>query len=161
MTLSAPDRAELSSDYHNGKPPIVKTGTWQAKPGGAITVTLPEAPARPEAKAEVLRFQLQGDALSALAYDMEAWGKEGLRLVKKGGAGATAGSGGAAGGSAGSAAKLRGTLWRLVELRGADGAVVKPDDPEKYTFELNPTGASGSAPTATGGWGATRSKGAR
>jgi heat shock protein HslJ len=51
--------------------------------------------------------------------------------------------GGAAGGSAGSAAKLRGTLWRLIELRGADGAVVKPDDPEKYTFELESDGRVG------------------
>ena len=120
LTLTAPDSADLSIDYQNGKPPFVRAGSWQSKPGGAITVTLSGAPARQDAGPEVLRFQLQGDALSALAYDTEAWGKEGLRLVKRGGAGV---SGARAAGATEGARLRRGRRKRGGSVRGGGGRV--------------------------------------
>ena len=38
---------QVSSDYQNGQPPIVETGTWTANPDGGLTVTLTEQDGQP------------------------------------------------------------------------------------------------------------------
>ena len=38
--LAEDGSVQVTSDYQNGQPPIVETGTWQANTDGGLTVTL-------------------------------------------------------------------------------------------------------------------------
>jgi basic membrane protein A len=84
LTLDADGSAELSTDYQNGKPPIVEVGTWQDNGDGTATVMLTgRADGTQYNQPDVITFGLQGTELKAIAWDQAVYGSEGLTLTKQ------------------------------------------------------------------------------
>jgi para-nitrobenzyl esterase len=60
----------------------------------------------------------------------------------------------------GASPSLEGTSWRLVKFRGGDGKTLVPDDPAKYTLDLNTDGSLVARIDCNRGRGIWRSAGA-
>lgn len=84
LVLNEDASVELSTDYQNGKPPIVETGTWQDNGDGTVTVMLT---GRPDGtvynQPDVVTFGLDGNELKAIAWDTNVYGSEGMTLIKQ------------------------------------------------------------------------------
>lgn len=84
LLINSDGSAQLSTDYLNGKPPIVEVGTWQDNGDGTTTVALT---GRPDGvtydQPDVVTFGLQGNELIAIAWDRNVYGSEGLLLIKQ------------------------------------------------------------------------------
>jgi putative lipoprotein len=84
MSLNADGTVERSTDYLNGKAPIVETGTWQDNGDGTATVNLTGRPDGVVYEApDVIKFKLEGAVLTAVEYDQSLYGSEGLILQKQ------------------------------------------------------------------------------
>ena len=84
LTLNADGSAEMSTDYQNGKPPIVEVGSWQDNRDGTATVMLTgRADGTQYFQPDVITFGLQGNELKAIAWDQAVYGSEGLTLTKQ------------------------------------------------------------------------------
>jgi basic membrane protein A len=84
LTLNADGSAEFSTDFQNGKPPIVEVGTWQDNGDGTAMLTLTgRADGTPYMTPDVITFGLQGNELRAIAWDQNVYGSEGLSLTKQ------------------------------------------------------------------------------
>ena len=84
LSLNGDGSADMSTDFQNGKPPIVEVGTWQDNGDGTVTVTLTgRADGTMYAQPDVITFGLQGTELKAIAWDQVVYGSEGLTLSKQ------------------------------------------------------------------------------
>jgi uncharacterized lipoprotein NlpE involved in copper resistance len=84
LVLNADNTVQLSTDFQNGKPPIVEVGTWQDNGDGTVTVMLTgRADGTPFNQPDVITFGLQGNELRAIAWDTNVYGSEGLTLTKQ------------------------------------------------------------------------------
>jgi hypothetical protein len=74
--------AQIVTNAHNDKPPVVESGTWQAATDGTLTLTLTERDGRPYDEPVVITFKQVADTLESVASDAaaERFGAEGLRL---------------------------------------------------------------------------------
>ena len=84
LVLNSDNSVELSTDFQNGKPPIVEVGTWQDNGDGTVTVSLT---GRDDGttfnQPDVVTFGLSGSELKAIAWDTNVYGTEGLTLTKQ------------------------------------------------------------------------------
>lgn len=84
LVLNDDNSVDLSTDFQNGKPPIVETGTWQDNGDGTVTVMLT---GRPDGtvynQPDVVTFGLDGDQLIAIAWDANVYGSEGLTFIRQ------------------------------------------------------------------------------
>lgn len=84
LTLNADGTVQLSTDYLNDEAPIVEIGTWEANADGTATVTLT---GRPDGlvydNPVIITFTLEDGELTAVVYDVNLYGSEGLRLTKQ------------------------------------------------------------------------------
>ncbi|MCB9078395.1 MAG: YbaY family lipoprotein [Anaerolineaceae bacterium] len=81
LTLDANGAAARTIDYLNGKAPIEENGAWQDNGDGTATVTLTGRPGLESP--DVITYRLTGDTLTAIDYDLEVYGAEGLSLQKQ------------------------------------------------------------------------------
>ncbi len=83
LIINADSTAQLSTDYLNGKPPIVEVGNWQDNGDGTFTVTFTgRADGATYAKPDAITFGLQGNQLTAVTWDRSLYGSQGLVLFK-------------------------------------------------------------------------------
>ncbi|MCB0196183.1 MAG: YbaY family lipoprotein [Anaerolineae bacterium] len=81
LTLNADGTATRTTDYLNGDAPIEESGSWEDNGDGTVTVTLT---GRPTVETpDVITYALVDDVLTAVEYDVEAYGSEGLSLQKQ------------------------------------------------------------------------------
>ncbi len=84
LLINSDGSAQLSTDYLNGKPPIVEVGNWQDNSDGTMTVSLT---GRPDGttynQPDVVTFGLQSNTLTAIAWDRNVYGSEGLTLTRQ------------------------------------------------------------------------------
>ncbi|GAB4426730.1 MAG: hypothetical protein Kow0031_06580 [Anaerolineae bacterium] len=84
LVLNSDNSVELSTDYQNGKPPIVETGTWQDNGDGTVTVMLTgRADGAMYNQPDVITFGLSGNELKAIAWDTNVYGSEGMTLTRQ------------------------------------------------------------------------------
>ncbi len=157
LTLNPDGSATMSTDYLNGQPAIVETGTWQVNDDGTVTTSFTQVGENMLATPDVITFAQQDNALVAVEFDPEAYGSEGLTLVKNGEAvaGAPAPAEGTvpAEGATPAApaepvapaepaapAEITGVTWQLQEISRGSGSVSPVADPTKYTLTLNADG---------------------
>ncbi len=72
--------AEMSSDYQNGDPPVVETGTWIIGSEGTITVRLTEVGGVTMYPVDVMELALDGAILVTVEWDELLHGREGLEF---------------------------------------------------------------------------------
>ncbi len=72
---------QMITDYMNGEAPIVEVGETIDNGDGTITVTLTGQPNSTYASPDVITFALEGDALTATAYDETIYGSAGLAFT--------------------------------------------------------------------------------
>jgi hypothetical protein len=84
MTLTLNDdlSAGMSSDYLNGQPPIVETGTWLIEGDGTVTVRLSETGGVSMYPIITLVFNLDGTRLKSISWDRTLYGSEGLSMER-------------------------------------------------------------------------------
>jgi len=83
LIINADSTAQLSTDYLNGKPPIVEVGNWQDNGDGTFTVTFTgRADGATYARPDTITFGLQGNQLTAVAWDRNLYGSQGLIFFK-------------------------------------------------------------------------------
>ncbi len=157
LTLNPDGSATMTTDYLNGQPVIVETGTWQVNDDGTVTTSFTQVGENVLATPDVITFAQQDNALVAVEFDPEAYGSEGLTLVKNGEAvaGAPAPAEGTvpAEGATPAApaepvapaepaapAEITGVTWQLQEISRGSGSVSPVADPTKYTLTLNADG---------------------
>lgn len=84
LLINSDGSAQLSTDYLNGKPPIVEVGNWHDNGDGTMTVSLT---GRPDGttynRPDDVTFGLQGSTLTAVAWDRNVYGSEGLTLTRQ------------------------------------------------------------------------------
>ena len=84
LTLKDDRSVEMSTDYLNGKPPLVATGTWLDTGDGTAIVTLFLGPDnQPYNPPIAFTFKLEGNELVAVQYDVNLYGAAGLRFTKQ------------------------------------------------------------------------------
>ncbi len=84
LELQADGTAKRTTDYLNGEPPIVESGTWTDNGDGTATVTLTGRPDGTLYEApDVIKFKLENDVLIAVEYDQALYGSEGLTLPRQ------------------------------------------------------------------------------
>ncbi|MCB0209766.1 MAG: YbaY family lipoprotein, partial [Anaerolineae bacterium] len=81
LILNADGTATRTTDYLNGKPAIEESGSWQDNGDDTVTVTLTGRPTVEEP--DVITYELVDDVLTAIEYDLDAYGTEGLSLQKQ------------------------------------------------------------------------------
>jgi basic membrane protein A len=80
LTLNPDSSAEMISDYLNGQPPIIESGTWSST-NGSVIVTLTSLNGR--SQNNQISFELHESVLISTVYDVSLYGPEGLRLAKQ------------------------------------------------------------------------------
>jgi hypothetical protein len=83
LTLEASGVAELSTDYMNGQPPIIQSGSWQKQEDGSIVVALDQKDGQALANPVTITFWLSQGQLVSTIYDLSLFGSQGLRLQKQ------------------------------------------------------------------------------
>jgi basic membrane protein A len=83
LTVNPDGTVQMSSDYLNGEPPIVQTGTWVNNNDGSMTVTLTDKDGQAVPNPEIITFRLVNDQLIATVYDVNTYGSAGLTLTKQ------------------------------------------------------------------------------
>lgn len=82
MTLYMNDdhSADMSSDYMNGQPPIVESGTWIIEGDGSITVRLNETGGVTMYPVITIVFRLDDQVLESVSWDRTIYGSDGLSM---------------------------------------------------------------------------------
>ncbi len=75
LTLGEDGRAQMSSDYQNGEPPIDQSGVWRSA-DSSVTITFDDINGRPFN--EEITFEWQAGRLVSTIYDETVYGSEGL-----------------------------------------------------------------------------------
>lgn len=149
VELKPDGTASMSTNYMNGEPIVVETGTWKENGDGTATVTFTHVENNELATPDVLTFTQQPDgSLAATAYDLEAYGTEGLTLQKSGDiaqvpatpAEPAASPESDAAGPPAEPVGITGVTWQLQEIRRDSGLVAPVADPSKYTLTFNGDG---------------------
>lgn len=157
LTLNSDGSASMTTDYLNGQPVIVETGTWQVNDDDTVTVSFTQVGGNVLAAPDVITFAQQDNALVAVGFDPEAYGSEGFALVRNGEA--AAGAPAPAEGTVPpedatpaeptepiapteplAPAEITGVTWQLQEISRGSGSVSPVADPTKYTLTLNADG---------------------
>jgi heat shock protein HslJ len=121
LVLTTDHTAKLTSDYKNGKPVIVDSGTWKAD-GDHVVVSLTRRGTNALPKPRVLTFAVSGDSLTALDPDPKEWGSAGLTLTRD-----------LAGG-------LIGGTWHLTKIAHGNEPPIVPTAPSRYTVQFGDDG---------------------
>jgi hypothetical protein len=79
LVLNDDGSAEMTSNYHNGEPPIVEIGEWQDNGDGTLTVTLTGRADEPYDEPVVITFQQEDNALQSVDAE-DRYGADGLLL---------------------------------------------------------------------------------
>jgi uncharacterized lipoprotein NlpE involved in copper resistance len=81
LALAENGGAALATDYMNGEDPIIELGEWSEDDDGAVTVTLSGTDEEEyDAPVEIV-FELDDDVLTAVEYDEDLYGEDGLTLT--------------------------------------------------------------------------------
>jgi heat shock protein HslJ len=120
LKLSPGHHSELITDSLDGKPALIENGQWECRHASTVTVLLTGSMGQAHEKPEVIDFTADGDSLSALQYDKEKWGNEGLRLERN--------------------PAVTGIVWWLAQIQYANNTALVPEDPSKYALILSQDG---------------------
>jgi hypothetical protein len=82
LTLNEDFTVVMSSDYLNGQPPIVETGTWLIEGDGTITVRLTETGGVSMYPVINLVFSLDDTLLKSVSWDRTLYGSDGLSMER-------------------------------------------------------------------------------
>jgi heat shock protein HslJ len=121
LVLTTDHTAKLTTDYKNGKPPLVDSGAWKTA-DDHVVVSLTRRGTKALPKPRVLTFAASGDTLTAVNPDQKEWGSAGLVLTRD-----------LAGG-------LIGGAWHLTKAVHGNDAPVVPQDPSRYTVQFGEDG---------------------
>lgn len=84
LAVNRDGTVQMSTDFLNGKPPIVEVGTWQDNGDGTMTVALTgRTDGATYNQPDVITLSLQGSELMAIAWNRNVYGSEGLTLAKQ------------------------------------------------------------------------------
>jgi heat shock protein HslJ len=119
LSLTPEGSASLTTDFKNGKPPIVESGTWGDAGAGRIALTLTRRGTRQLPAPDVLNLSVAGDTLTAIDLDQARWGSVNVSFVRD-----TAGG-------------LIGGTWQLTHIVKAHDQPIAPKDPSSYTVRFN------------------------
>lgn len=72
--------ADMSSDYMNGEPPVVESGTWIIEGDGSITVRLNETGGVTMYPVITIIFRLDDQVLESVSWDRMLYGSDGLTM---------------------------------------------------------------------------------
>lgn len=117
LILTTDHTAKLTTDYKNGRPPLVDSGTWKTA-DGHVVVALMRRGTKALAKPRVLTLAASGDTLTAIDPDPKEWGSAGLTLTRD-----------LAGG-------LIGGTWHLTHAAHGNDPPAVPKDPSRYTVQF-------------------------
>lgn len=78
LALNTDGTATMTSDYYNDQPVIVQDGTWTENADGTITVTLTGQDGQLYMTPDVITFDVVDDTLTAVTYDQDLYGSNGL-----------------------------------------------------------------------------------
>ncbi|MCU0575443.1 MAG: META domain-containing protein [Desulfobacterota bacterium] len=120
LRLARDRRAEMLTDFMDETPAVVETGTWDYRLGGTVRVALTGRQDRAYEKPVVMTFVVDGEGLTALKFDRDVWGEEGLRLLRN--------------------PSVSRPVWRLLQIRYPDSTALAPEDPSKYALVLSADG---------------------
>jgi hypothetical protein len=120
LKLSPGHHSEMITDSLDGKPALIENGQWECRYVSTVTVKLTGRIGQIYEKPEIINFTIDGDSLSAIQYDKDKWGDEGLRLERN--------------------PFVTGIVWRLVQIQYANNTAIVPEDPSKYTLILSQDG---------------------
>jgi heat shock protein HslJ len=81
LNLYSDNSAVLTSDYQNGKPPVVEEGSWKTS-GKSVAISLDKMNGRKSYNPLDITFELMNSALVAVKYDEKVFGSDGLKLAK-------------------------------------------------------------------------------
>ena len=126
LTLNPDMTARMTTDYKNGEPSILESGTWQPS-GSEVRVTLRRD--GHNASPSTTSFRADGGTLTAFDFDRERWGSSGLKLTRTGGP-----TGATVGGDR-DPARLNGSGWGWTQFRSPTESFTVPD-PGKYTLDF-------------------------
>ncbi|HVN71567.1 MAG TPA: META domain-containing protein [Desulfomonilia bacterium] len=120
MKLLADHRLEMATDYLDDKPDLIENGKWECRDGIRVIITLTGNRGKTYEKPLRLVFILDGDGLTAVEYNHDAWGEAAPHLVRN--------------------PTVTGTVWRLAQIQYANNTALAPDDPAKYALILSQDG---------------------
>ena len=120
LRLTQDRRAELLTDFLNEEPPVVETGTWDYRFIRKVRVTLTGRQDKAYEEPVVMTFAVDDHGLTAVTFDPDVWGEEGLRLMRN--------------------PSVSLPVWRLLRIRYADNTALVPEDPSKYALVLSADG---------------------
>src|SRR5258708_6160089 len=123
LVLGANHTASLHTDYTNGKPSVVETGTWKSADDKiVVTLSLARHGEHVTRKPATLTFTSSGDMLTGVDLDPGRWGSAGLVFTRD-----TAGG-------------LIGGSWQLTRVVHGHDAPILPRDPSHYTLHFGEDG---------------------
>ena len=79
LDITPDQKVRLSTDYRNSQPPVIEIGTWSATED-RLLVVLTGRSDRTYDKPVMIQFELAGNTLTAVAYDLSLYGSAGLKL---------------------------------------------------------------------------------
>ena len=127
LMLNPDMTARMTTDYQNGDPSIVATGTWRPDGREMAEVTLKRE--GHNSAPSTMSFRADATSLTAVDYDKEVWGSSGLRLTR------TGGPTGATTGGDRDPVRLAGSGWEWTNFTSPTENLSVPD-PVKYTLEF-------------------------
>ncbi|MCO6450161.1 MAG: META domain-containing protein [Caldilineales bacterium] len=83
LTIAEDGAAGMVTDPLNGQPPIIEVGEWEETNEGALQVSLTERNGQAYLQPSVITFEMNGNRLTAIAYDATEYGSSGLNLRKQ------------------------------------------------------------------------------
>jgi heat shock protein HslJ/uncharacterized lipoprotein NlpE involved in copper resistance len=127
LTLDATNQAVMTTGAGSGEPALIELGVWESGADDTVMVMLSgradgtdyEVPVR-------ITFELVGEVLTAVEYDMELFGQQGMQLTRV---------------AAMSPVSLEGVVWQLREIQMMDDTVFRPADPAAYTLQFSADGS--------------------
>jgi heat shock protein HslJ len=131
LLLNPDMTARMTTDYQNGEPSVVASGTWRPDGREMAEVTLKRD--GHNAPPSTMKFKADAGSLTAVDYDPSVWGSAGLRLTRTGGA-----TGATAGGDR-DPARLTGSGWEWTHFTSPTENLAVPD-PVQYTLEFQEDG---------------------
>jgi heat shock protein HslJ len=120
LKLAPENRCELTTAFLDDTPAVIETGTWDYIMGKRVRVKLTGREGAVYEEPSVITFAAESGSLSAVRYDREEWGEEGLRLVRN--------------------TTVAGPVWRLVQIRYPDNTALAPENPSRYALILSQDG---------------------
>ncbi|HQI81323.1 MAG TPA: META domain-containing protein [Deltaproteobacteria bacterium] len=120
LKLAPENRCELTTVFLDDTPAVIETGTWDYIMGRRVRVKLTRREGAVYEKPSVIIFAAESGRLTAVRYDREEWGDEGLILVRN--------------------TTVTGPVWRLMQIRYPDNTALAPENPSRYALILSQDG---------------------